>query len=268
MAIEREVLIEQTGTPEGMKISWGGVFGGVLAGIGTLLLLTSLGLAVGISAVDPRNPDAGTIGTGAAIWTTLTLLISLFVAGWASTRLSMLWERTTAMFEGALVWVMSLILILYLTANGIGLIASGAFGLLGSAAQTAGTAMAPALDASGMSSGNVDAILARLRDPRAASVVANATGMSQQEASQELSRISSRVEAARNDPAQAAAQARQGLADITARAKQNVSQKAAAAQPGATKTAWIAFVALLLSLGAAIAGAAVGRRNVERRVGR
>jgi len=266
MAIEREILIEQTGTPEGMKISWGGVFGGVLAGIGTLLLLTSLGLAVGISAVDPRNPDAGTIGTGAAIWTTLTLLISLFVAGWASTRLSMLWERTTALFEGALVWVMSLILILYLTANGIGLVASGAFGLLGSAAQSAGAAMAPALDASGMSSGGVDEMLTKLRDPRTASMVANATGMSQQEASQELSQISGRVEAARNDPAQAAAQARQGLSDLTARARQNMSQKAAQMQPEATATAWIAFAALLLSLLAAIGGAAVGRRNVERRV--
>ncbi len=32
MAIEREVLIAYTATPDGMKISWGGVFGGVLAG--------------------------------------------------------------------------------------------------------------------------------------------------------------------------------------------------------------------------------------------
>lgn len=136
MAIEREVLIAQPATADGMKISWGGVFGGVLAGVGTLMLLTTLGLAIGISVADPRNPDAGTLGTGAAIWTTLTLLISLFVAGWASTRLSMLWERTTAMFEGALVWVMSLILILYLTANGVELVASGNFGMVaGTAAQ-------------------------------------------------------------------------------------------------------------------------------------
>jgi hypothetical protein len=172
------------------------------------------------------------------------------------------------MFEGALVWVMSLILILYLTANGIGLVASGAFGMLGSAAQTAGAAMAPALDANGMSSGSVDDMLAKLRDPNAARVVAGATGMSQQEAAQELSRISSRVEAARNDPAQAAAQARQGLADLTARAKQNVSRKAAEVKPEVTTTAWLAFAALVLSLLAAIGGAAVGRRNVERRVTR
>jgi len=265
MAIEREVFIEQTVNADGMKISWGGVFGGVLAGIGTLLLLTSLGLAIGISAVDPRDTNAGAIGTGAATWTALSLLISLFIAGWASTRLSMLWERTTAMFEGAIVWVMSLIVILYLTANGVGLLASGASGLLGSAAQTAGAAMAPALDAGGMSSGSVDDMLQKMRDPQTAAMVANATGMSQQEASQELSRISGQVEAARNDPAQAAAQARQGLGDLAARVKQNASQAAADVKPAATKTAWLTFAALVLSLVTAIGGAAVGRRNVERR---
>jgi len=215
MAVEREILIAQTGTADGMKISWGGVFGGVLAGIGTLLLLTSLGLAIGISAVDPRDTDAGNLGAGAAIWTTLSLLVALFVAGWASTRLSMLWERTTAIFEGALVWVMSLILILYLTANGVGLLASGAFGMLGSAAQSASTAMtAPA----------------------------------------------------GSDPAQAAAEARQRLSDLTERAKQNLPQRAAEAKPEATTAAWLAFAALVLSLVASVAGAAVGRRNVERRV--
>jgi len=268
MAIEGEVLIAQTASAEGMKISWGGVFGGVLAGVGTLMLLTTLGLAVGISATDPRHPDAGTLGTGAAIWTTLTLLIALFVAGWASTRLSMLWERTTAMFEGALVWVMSLILILYLTANGIGLVASGAFGLLGSAAQGAGSALGSALDSGRLSAGSTDEILQKLRDPSTVSVVANATGMSQQEASQRLSEISGRVEAARNDPAQAAAQARQGLSDLTARAKQNLGQKAAEVKPHVTATAWITFIAMVLSLVAAIAGAAVGRRNVMRRAAR
>ncbi len=100
-----------------------------------LILLSTLGIAIGISAVDPRNADAGTIGTAAAIWAAAALLISLFVAGWASTRLSLLWERTTAMFEGVLVWVLSVVLLLYLAANGVGLLTSGAAGLMGEAAQ-------------------------------------------------------------------------------------------------------------------------------------
>jgi hypothetical protein len=269
MAIEREVLVERTTDAfEGMKISWGGVFGGVLAGIGTLMLLSSLGLAIGISAVDPRDPNGAALGTGAAIWTGLTLLIALFIAGWASTRLSMLWERTTAMFEGVLVWVLSLILVLYLTASGISLVASGAFGLLGQTAQAVGASAGAAIDERGMSSGSVDEILSRLRDPQTASTVATATGMSREEATSALNEMSQRVEAARNDPAQAADEARRGLSDLAARARQNLAQTAAEVQPEVSTTAWLTFAALVLSLLAAIAGAAVGRRGVVGRVTR
>jgi hypothetical protein len=263
MAVEREVLVEPRPTVfEGMKISWGGVFGGVLAGVGTLMLLSSLGLAIGISTVDPRDPSAAAIGTGAAIWTGLTLLIALFVGGWASTRLSMLWERTTALYEGMLVWVISMMLILYLTASGIGLVASGAFGALGHAAQAVGSS----IDEQGLSSGNVDQMVARLRDPQTASTVASALNMPRGEVSAALNDVSSRVEAARDNPQQAAAEVRRGVSELAARAKQNLAQTAANAQPQASATAWLTFVALVLSLLAAIFGAAMGRRGVEKRV--
>jgi len=264
MAVEHhEVLIERHADAfEGMRISWGGVFGGVLAGIGLLLLLSSLGIAVGISAVDPRNPNGSAIGTGAAVWTSLTLLIALFVGGWASTRLSMLWERTTALFEGALVWVLSMILILYLAANGVGLIAGGAFSMAGQAAQAAGGAGVM----QDLSSGNVDQMLGRLRDPQTAQTVASALGLPQQQVENTFRDISTRVEAARNDPARAASEMRSGLAGLASQARQNLASGAAQVQPEATTTAWVTFIALVLSLAAAIAGAAVGRRNVARRV--
>jgi hypothetical protein len=267
MAVEREVIVEQSpSTFDGMKISWGGVFGGVLAGIGTLMLLSSLGLAIGISAVDPRDPSASAIGTGAAIWTSLTLLISLFVGGWASTRLSMLWERTTAMYEGMLVWVISLMLILYLTASGIGLVASGAFGLLGHTAQAVGASVGSSVDEQGLSSGSVDQMVARLRDPQTASTVASVLRLPRNEVSTALNDMSARVDAARDNPEQAAAEVRNGLSDLTTRAKQNLMQTAVEAQPEASATAWLTFVALVLSLLAAIAGAAMGRRGVVKRV--
>jgi len=266
MAVEREVFVERaTETFEGMKISWGGVFGGVLAGIGALLLLSSLGLAIGVSAVDPRNPDGSTLGTGAAIWTALTLLVALFVGGWASTRLSMLWERTTAIFEGALVWVLSMIIILYLTASGIGLVASAATGILGQTAQAVGASVG-AVNQQDLSSGNVDQILARLRDPQSAAAVSTALGIPRDEVESTFSVISTRVEAVRDDPARAAAEVRSGMEGLMARAKENAAQTAARAQPAVSRTAWFTFGALVLSLLAAICGAAVGRRGVAGRV--
>jgi hypothetical protein len=267
MVVERDILIERTvpDTFAGMKISWGGVFGGVLAGIGTLMLLSSLGMAVGISAVDPRDPNGAAIGAGAAIWTALTLLVSLFVGGWASTRLSMLWERTAAMFEGALVWVLSLILILYMAASGISLVASGVFSMVGETAQAVGATAGASLDDRGMSAGSVDEILARLRDPNTASTLASALGMPRDQVASALGDMSNKVEASRDNPEQAAAAVRSGLTDLASSARQNLSRAAAEAKPEATATAWLAFAALLLSLLAAIAGAAAGRRGVVKR---
>lgn len=266
MAVETQVLVERiAGSFDGMKISWGGVFGGVLAGVGTLMLLSSLGIAVGISAIDPRDPDGGALGAGTAVWAGLTLLVSLFIAGWASTRLSLLWERTTAVFEGVLVWVLSLILILYLASSGIGLVASGAASLLGTTAQTFQTAVG-SMGVDTLSSGNVDDILARLRDPQTAAIVANATGTSGEEAASSLREISGRVESMRDNPAEAIAEARRGLDSLVARAKQNLAQTAAEVKPEATATAWFTFATLVFSLLAAVSGAAVGRRNVVSRV--
>jgi hypothetical protein len=264
MAVERNVLIERSTDPfAGMRISWGGVFGGVLAGLGTLLLLTTLGMAIGVSAVDPSNPDGSAIGTGAAVWTALTLLVALFVGGWASTRLSMLWERTTALFEGALVWVLSMILILYLAANGIGLVASGAFSVVSQVAETASSAVAPEMEQ--VAGGDVDQMLNRLRDPETANRLASVTGAAPEEVRSTLAQIAANVEAARDNPQEAAAAVREGMQPLMEQAKQRAAQAAERAQPTASKTAWITFAALVLSLLAAIGGAAIGRRNVERR---
>jgi hypothetical protein len=267
MAVERDVLIE-TREPldrsPGTRVSWSGVFGGVIVGVGTLLLLTALGLAVGITAVDPLDPNASAIGTGAAIWSGLSLLISLFVGGWSAARMSMLWDRTAALFQGTLVWALSMLLILWLAASGIGLIAGQAFGLASNVAQGVGSAVAN-VNVDELSAGDVDQILARLRDPQTQSQIATATGIPQQEVSQSLAELSQRIEVVRDDPAQVAAEARRGIGDLASRAQANVQQAAARAQPAATATAWTTFIALLLALGAAMAGAAVGRRNAAER---
>jgi hypothetical protein len=68
---------------EGMKVSWGGIFGGVLVAVGLLLLLTALGVAVGISAAQPGETEASTLGTGAGLWAGLSLLVAGYAAGGA-----------------------------------------------------------------------------------------------------------------------------------------------------------------------------------------
>ena len=199
---------------EGIRVSWGGIWGGVLTAVGLLLLLAALGMAVGITATDPTQADGAKIGMAAGIWAGVSLLVSLFVGGMVSTRIGAIFDGTTGFFEGALVWVVSVLLMLYMASSGIGMLADGPFGLVGGAAKALG----------------------------------------QGETAQ-------RIENNRGNPAQQAADAKNGIAQLIEKAGGALQQKAEEVKPEATRAAWITFGALLLSLLAAALGAVAGRRN-------
>jgi hypothetical protein len=250
---------------EGMKVSWGGIFGGVLVAIGLLLLLTALGVAVGISAAQPGETEAATLGTGAGIWAGLSLLVALFVGGMVATRIGAITDGATGFFEGALVWVVSILLMLYFAGSGIGMLAGGAFQMVGGAAQAMGSVMPGGGAANVDISGSVDQIIQRLKDPKTAQQIASVTGMPQSEVQATLSETAQRVENNRGNPGQAAAEAKAGMAQLMDKAKSSgaLEQKAEEVQPQATRAAWIAFGALVLSLLAAVLGAMAGRRKPE-----
>lgn len=63
---------------------------------------------------------------GAVIWSRVSLLIALFLAGMAAARMSLVWDRPTALAQGALVWVMSLIAGQLLSVTGVGVMVSAA----------------------------------------------------------------------------------------------------------------------------------------------
>ena len=246
---------------DGMKVSWGGIFRGVLVALGFLLLMTALGLAVGISAARPGETEAAALGTGAGIWAGVSLLVALFIGGMVSTRIGAIFDGTTGFFEGALVWVVSILLMLYFAASGIGMLAGGAFRMVGGAAQALGTVV-QSQSAPDMS-GSVDELLRRLRDPNTARQLAAATGMPASEVEAGLGETAQRVQNNRDNPAQASAEARQGMAQLMEKAKASgaLQQKAEEVKPQATKAAWVTFGALLLSLLAAVLGAMAGRRT-------
>jgi len=144
----------------------------------------------------------------------VSLLVALFIGGWVSTRIGAIFDGTTGFFEGALVWVVSVLLMLYMASSGIGMLADGPFGLVGGAAKALG----------------------------------------QGETAQ-------RIENNRGNPAQQAADAKNGIAQLIEKAGGALQQKAEEVKPEATRAAWITFGALLLSLLAAALGAVAGRRN-------
>jgi hypothetical protein len=120
---ERRQLRYSAVRAEGMRVSWGGIWGGVLVALGLLLLLAALGVAVGVSAVDPLQSEAENVATGAGLWAAFSLLLALFVGGMVATSTGVIFDRTTGFFEGTLVWIVSVLLMGYLASTGVGMLA-------------------------------------------------------------------------------------------------------------------------------------------------
>jgi hypothetical protein len=253
---------------DGVRVSWGGIWGGVLVALAVLVLLTSLGLAVGVSAVNPNDTDAAeSVGIGAAIWSAVSLLLALYVAGMVATRIGATHDKSTSLFEGVLVWIVSVLLIAYMAGAGISLVATGAFKMIGGATQAIGAIATNG--APDLAQGNVDQIVQRLRDARTAQVLASATGMQEEDVRKQLAQIADKADAARSNPAQVAADVRESVRNMIDKARNEgrLAQAAERAKPGATKAAWVTFGALVLSLLAAVFGALSGRRDPIVRTG-
>jgi hypothetical protein len=115
------------------RVRWGPIFSGLVVALATQLLLSALFGAIGATTISgdgaPRTnaPDvAGNVG----IWSTIGLLISLFVGGWVTARACGPMNRSTALLNGAILWATTLALGSWLLATGV----TGAFGLATQAA--------------------------------------------------------------------------------------------------------------------------------------
>ena len=133
--------------PIGLRVRWGGVTSGWVIALGTILVLTALGLAIGIAAIgDPRTADRDTasgLGIGAALWGAGTLLIAYFLGGLMATRVTDRPDRGGALMHGALVWTLTSVLLVWLLGQGMSLGLSSLFGALSGLTHTATTVVTP-----------------------------------------------------------------------------------------------------------------------------
>lgn len=122
------------------KISWPAIFAGALIALGIQILLSLLGMGIGMSSVDPmkeQNPMAG-LGTGTLIWWIITFLLALFAGGWVAGRLSGTAHRFESILHGILTWVIFVLFNIYLLTSAAGSILNTAGGILGSTLSLAG----------------------------------------------------------------------------------------------------------------------------------
>jgi hypothetical protein len=123
------------------RISWGAIIAGIAVVLVIELLLMLLGLAIGATTIDPAaggsgTPDASTLGIGSAVWWLISTAIAVFAGAWVAGRLAGMPTKTDGMLHGIVTWAAATLLAFYLLTSTIGSIVSGAFGTLGTVAQT------------------------------------------------------------------------------------------------------------------------------------
>ena len=114
----------------GRRVSWGAVFAGVMIVLAIQLLLSMLGLGIGLGTIDPTagsTPNASSLGIGAAAWWGLSYLIALFAGGYVAARLAPSRLGFDGALHGAVTWAFTLLVTFYLLTTAVGSVIGGAF---------------------------------------------------------------------------------------------------------------------------------------------
>jgi hypothetical protein len=124
------------------RISWGAVMAGVVVALITQLLLSMLGVGIGVSTIEPATgdtPAAGAFSLIAALWWTVSGIIASFVGGWIAARLSGALAASAAL-HGLVTWATTTLVVLFLLATAAGTLLGGALGFLGNTLSGVGEA--------------------------------------------------------------------------------------------------------------------------------
>ena len=210
------------------RISWGAVFAGLLIATALQVVLTVLGAAIGLTALD--GEDSGrAFGIGAGIWALLVPLATLFVGGMTAGRLANVRDRADGFIHGALVWALSLLLATWMVGTGASKVLGGTLNLAGNLTGSAVSAAGNVASRSDLDAGDV----AQARDR--AMNEAQANGVTEQDVRAQANRV-----------------------------QESAGEVADKAQAVAAGGAWLALLALGLSLAAAAFGALRGLPDAAR----
>lgn len=118
------------------RVSWGAIFGGTFISLAIMVLLGSLGIAIGATTIDPQTgdtPSARAFGIGAGIWWIGTSVLALFGGGWAAGRLAGPRRPLESTLHGVVTWSFTTTIAVALMTTAVGSMVSGAMRVLGAA---------------------------------------------------------------------------------------------------------------------------------------
>jgi hypothetical protein len=277
------------------KLSWGAILGGTFVALGTWILLYSLGLALGLSSVDPNNPGSVRgAGIGTGIWSLIAPLIALFVGGLVASRTAGVVDKTGGALHGAVLWGLT-------TLAGVavmGMVLSSLLGAVFNVGKTAVSATGSAIAGAasqGDAAGNIaqsfglnaeDALAPvnqRLRQEGKPAITANQlqaatkdvlnTSIRQGKLDRELlvNSIAQNTNLSRQDAQDVAGRVETQFNQTLGQAKGKAGELGQQVQQGALKAAdttgrvfWGVFGALLLGLISAVLGSTLGVSKRQR----
>ncbi len=229
----------------GFRLSWGAIFAGFVIALVTQVVLTLIGLAVGLGALD-LGPG-GTleqVGIGAGIWAVLTGLISLFVGGLAAGHFAGILTRLDGVLHGVLVWGLTVIVAAWAVTSGVSSLLGGMFGMAG---QTVASAVGGAgrVGAAVVERGDLSQVAEGDARQRIVAVLEQ-QGLSRSQAQQ----AAQRIEETQRQVQLQAEEARRRAPEVAEQVAGTVSS-----------AIWWILLATVLSLAAAASGAAITARE-------
>ncbi len=221
------------------RVSWGAISAGAMVALAVYFLLSLLGLAVGIEMAMRRGIDRP-VQAGTAIYSLLTLLLSMFLGGWTVSRLAVGETKLEAVLYGVILWGVLFVGMFWLIGAGIrvgfGSILSGAVAVNSDDPSNA------------MSQGAVTSLIDRYNSNLGGDKFVDdlkKAGVDQEQAQKIQKTLKDRLDTLKNDPA--------SLKDDP-----QVQQVGAQAADFSRQAAWYSLAGVVISMAAVILGSLIG----------
>lgn len=137
------VVQHEVGAAGLRRISWGAIIAGAILALVLQVMFGLLGLGIGLATVDPQGggtPSATALSSGAGIYAGVTILLSIFAGAYVAARMAGTFSRRDSAIHGLVTWAVATLVAVWLVASGASAIVTGAFGAVGSVAQSIGGA--------------------------------------------------------------------------------------------------------------------------------
>lgn len=229
------------------RVSWAAIAAGAMIALALYFVLSLMGIAVGLEIALRR--DVG-IGVGAALWSIFTLLFSMFVGGWATSRLAVGESKLEAVLYGVILWGVLFVGMFWLIGAGVRVGFAALMGLASGALPVVVEDVRPA-----ETTDLVNTLYQRYNSELGSQKFADdlkKLGVDDQQASKIEALVKDKLEEVRKSPTPLPEQARRLASDP------EVQQAAALALQRTRQATWYSLFGVLISMVTVIAGSLVG----------